>query len=184
MTQPSYAERTTEPDAEDILPLSELKSYLRIDTGDYDDTLAVAAAEGVNMAEHYLQTMLGSQGWTYYFSDVPAEFSEVPVTSLDSVHYLDGDAAYQESDVSNWDIVASNGVHTLQLAPGSTKPSPLLRDDAYKVVVTGGLLAASLPASVKLGVKYFARFIYEGQRESALMDLAKTILRPYRKVNA
>lgn len=82
----------TRPTLSNVLTLAELRLHTRIDGTDLDGPLAIALAGAHALAEHYTGTSIGAQMLEVAldaFPDGPIRLLQGPVTSVESITYVD-----------------------------------------------------------------------------------------------
>lgn len=174
------------------ITLPQLKAQCRVDTSDDDAVLTLAIAAARAKAENYTGTAIISQVWDQTldaFPEAEIELLKPPVTSINSVTYVDADGATQ---------TLANGAYSLDNAtfPGWLLPAygtdwPETRDQANAVTIrytTGYADTAAVPGDMRAWLLMTAAFIY-AQREVMVLGgkvaeipsrFCDSLLDPYR----
>ncbi|WDI31597.1 hypothetical protein PUV54_00115 [Hyphococcus flavus] len=186
--------RTTAP-AAPFLSLDEIRTHLRIVTGD-DDALLTAlyyAVEGhLDGPDGVLNRALMTQEWTLTIDCFPGvcglRLPLAPTVSVDSVTYTDDDDQEQTVASSVYQISERHDRSTLLLAPGQSWPGDLSEArGAVSIAFTCGYGAASdVPHPIRAAALLMIGWLFEN-RESAMIGGAitenpavKNLLRPFR----
>lgn len=162
---------TTGPVVEPVT-LAEAKEHCRIDEDDLtadtlmEDIWIPAAREE---CEHELQRSLLRQTYTRILDGFPEERIELGmprVVSVSSITYTDGNGDTQTLSPSQYVVDADREPGFVYPAYGTSWPSTLATYSTVSVVfLTGELLAASLPASVRAWILLRVNTFYERRGE-------------------
>lgn len=174
------------------ITLAQLKAQCRVDTTDDDAVLTLAIQAARAKAENYTGTAIISQVWDQTldaFPDAEIELLKPPVTSVNSVTYVDAAGATQTLPGASYSLDAATFPGWLLPAYGTEWPET--RDQANAVTIrftTGYADANSVPGDMRAWLLLTAAFIY-AQREVMVLGgkvaeiparFVDSLLDPYR----
>jgi uncharacterized phiE125 gp8 family phage protein len=163
---------------------TEAKTWCRVDGTDEDDAIDVLIAAARQLAEDYTNRCFVSQGRQLVMDTFPDAFelSRSPVSSVDSVTYLDEAGATQNVSTPVYWADTSSDPARLSLREGQTWPSDT-RDFASAIIsYTAGYSAtpANVPAAIRQAVLLTVAHLYANREAQAMPEMAVKLLRPYR----
>ena len=178
---PAVAERLT---------VSEVKSFLRVDSDDEDTLLAVLISAAREMAEKYTRQILMTTTIEEFYDIFPEYtikdsdiiyLSRGPIQSITSVKYVDtlGDEITITNDKYNTDLISEPGRIISTAGWYATK------DTVNAVVVryvVGYSSASDVPAAIKQAMLLLIGEMYEKRIDSVkrLPTAAEYLMNPYR----
>jgi len=175
-----------QPIGTNIVSLSDMKEWLRVDHSDEDTTITAIIDSAAQSIQDY--TGLHFRGTTYLASLDYFYSAEFPyqITSVTSVTYLDRAGASQTLDASKY------FVDTVR-QPGRIKfkNTPDLQEDVYNAVQIAGTCGTNTPpAPIVHAVKMLAAHFYENRRAVIVGTISseipygiKAIINPYRIIS-
>lgn len=143
-----YSPTVTVAATSEPLTIAEAKAQCRVDGTDDDATLTGYIAAARAYVEGYCGTPLTERTVTVKcdgFCDF-AQFPVVPLRSVSSVSYVDGDGATQTLATSVYDVRSDGLTAALVLKSGQTWPTI---QSASRITVTASVGYAALPDGVK-----------------------------------
>lgn len=174
------------------ITLAQLKAQCRVDTTDDDAVLTLAIQAARAKAENYTGTAIISQVWDQTldaFPEAEIELLKPPVTTINSVTYVDAAGATQTLPGASYSLDAATFPGWLLPAYGNEWPDT--RDQANAVTIrftTGYADANSVPGDMRAWLLLTAAFIY-AQREVMVLGgkvaeiparFVDSLLDPYR----
>ena len=118
----------------------------------------------VLMPQSWLQTEIE-------FND-KIELGLMPVSSIDSVSYLDDDGAEQTLSPSVYELDNSGGIAYMRLAYDQEWPDTLTRYDAVKITMTAGHASADdVPPQIKTACLLIVGHLYENREATTPIKL-------------
>ena len=174
------------------ITLAQLKAQCRVDTTDDDAVLTLAIQAARAKAENYTGTAIISQVWDQTldaFPEAEIELLKPPVTTINSVTYVDAAGATQTLPGASYSLDAATFPGWLLPAYGTEWPET--RDQANAVTIrftTGYADANSVPGDMRAWLLLTAAFIY-AQREVMVLGgkvaeiparFVDSLLDPYR----
>lgn len=201
---------TTEPTTEP-LTLSEVKSFLRLDTSDDDPVVTAILTSARKTAELYTARSFITQTYDYWMDRWPMGRSNVfwdgvkeasasilsseqrfvvlPMPPLLTVVHV---KTYDDSDAATT-FASTNYIVDTDQIPGriilknsSTWPMDLRAAKAINIQYTAGFgSASSVPAAIKQAILMICAKLYEtrGEDSGEIPSIAKQLLAPYRVLN-
>lgn len=143
---------------EGIVSLEDAKAHLRVLHDSEDDLIAALRDAAVDMVERYCGVRLGECAgleWKAEGLSSPLRLGVWPVTAINSISWLDSDAATESGTVSDWRI----GVRDeLRLKPGKSLPSTV--SAGVTVDFDAGFTDANRPPALVQAVKYFIAHLF------------------------
>lgn len=174
------------------ITLAQLKAQCRVDTTDDDAVLTLAIQAARAKAENYTGTAIISQVWDQTldaFPEAEIELLKPPVTTINSVTYVDAAGATQTLPGASYSLDAATFPGWLLPAYGNEWPDT--RDQANAVTIrftTGYADANAVPGDMRAWLLLTAAFIY-AQREVMVLGgkvaeipsrFCDSLLDPYR----
>lgn len=190
--------------ATDILPLAEVKAYLRITESDDDALLTILIGSAVGSAEKYLRRALRTATYSLTLDGFPfvdddalvrlgpgthqvppsfvtgggAEF-DIPYPPVNSITSI---TTYNRANVG---AVFSASAYLLDnsrvvLNDGYTWPTDLRDHAGVKVAYVAGYGAANLPPEIKMGMMQHLVAMYECRTGCDMPDAARGLMNGYR----
>jgi uncharacterized phiE125 gp8 family phage protein len=175
---------TTEP-----VSLSDAKEHLVISDSLHDDLITSAIKAAREWVEQYLGKCLINQTWELALDDFPEEIEliKLPVSSIDSIKYIDQDGAEQTITATNYGIDDYSPRHWVIPVSGYSWPVPLDSANAVKVRYVAGYGSASdVPGPIVQAIKLLIGDFMEN-RENTIVGVSvsstrtvEMLLAPYR----
>ncbi len=168
---------------------AELETHARIPAGEKEYLAALVSASRI-MAEHQIGQYIAEQQltWTTNHFEDGLLLPVYPVTSVESITYLDTEAAMQTLSTDVYKLVVDKMQARLYLKPDQDWPD--LQDDArdrITVVIKVGM--DPVPAAIKQAIMLIAATAYENRQDEVVgesghikIDMASSFfLRPYKR---
>lgn len=173
---------TSQP-ATEPLSLSEVKSFLKIDTTDEDSYLTGLIVAVRQVVENYLHRALITQTLRLnfdYFEERKIELWRAPIQSITSVKTTDPDNAQTTIDSSNYYLLNDY----LTFNDNYVFSGSLRSNQAIEIVYIAGYGAASdVPQAIKSAMLEQIQNVYEcGCDTASLSAKAVVMLSPYRLI--
>ena len=169
--------RNSTPTDTDIVSLSDLKTFMRVDGSDEDTLIAVLFTAARQMVEKYTNVSMSDTASNYTLTldewpdDGVIRLSVGPVTAVASVKYYDSD------DVQQTMVVDTDYYASLKRKPGEivmvNTPNVKNKPDAIEVIFTAGYDEASVPETLVQAIQMITLNLYErrgdGQANNAII---------------
>lgn len=158
--------------------VSELKTFLRLDTTDYDAMLGGYITACREAVEKHTRRTLISTTYELYFDNFPfvIELIRPPVQSVTSIIYIDDDGVSQtlSSPLYRTDLVSL--YPRITPAYGEVWPTTQAISNAVKVTYIAGYgsAAASVPAALKECIKSLCADLFEHPESNTEMNLQES----------
>ena len=176
-------------DLDDIITVSALKEYLRVDHSDEDSLITSFRAVAVNFVEDYTNTKLGSRtatGYLDYFTN--SVFPVAPVTSITGV-------VYDDINGSEQNLAAGSYYFDKDSDPARIRfhNVPSLEEYALarvRITFTFGYTSTEVPPPIVQAVRMLVAHYYEnraavtqsGVIPRSLQLGVESLLSPYRSI--
>lgn len=166
----SNLKRTVAPTALPI-SLSEITTWLRLDTTDEDALLLQLIQDAVDFIEgpNGIGIALCPQTWELKLPTFPAaiDLPLTPVQSVDSITYLDGDGATQTLDSADYQVDLHNSPALVRPAYGTSWPGTRIQPGSVTVTFTAGY--STVPGDLKRAIALLVGHWYE-HRTAVVME--------------
>lgn len=184
------------PDNEEVLPLDDMKSWLRVDFDDDDDLIQGmidGAIQHLDGRDGWLNRALGPQTWELRIDEF--SFPEImiplpPLISVDSIKYYDDAGVEQTLSPTVYQVCGVGGQNkgSVSLRYGSHWPTTDRRREAISIRFQAGYNDESaVPAPIITSLKRIVASMYEtresvviGQTVIKLPGGVESNLAPYR----
>ena len=161
--------------ASPILTTAEAKAHLRVyhdDEDAYISDIVEAVTANIDGAEGWLGRCIVSQSWEVTLDEFPPnnhlgvkplKLPLPPIITVDSVLYDDADGVETELTSANYRLIGEGSTGGAYLLPLADTEWPETNDEpaAVRVSFTAGY--ASVPQSIKWGVRLFVSHLYENR---------------------
>lgn len=188
--------RSVDPTQEPVT-LEEVKEFLNITFNDKDKVLNSLITAAARNIEAYVHRSLVEQTWKYYLQGWPSgneiKLPYPPLQSVTSVKYTDSDDSQTTWSSSSYEVDTDAEPGRIILAYGETWPSTTLSPkNPIEIEYVAGYdgdgespedLAANIPESIKIAIKFDIEMHYARSSESFINKLMSTrdaLLFPYR----
>jgi uncharacterized phiE125 gp8 family phage protein len=174
----------------EAISASEAKLHLKVDLST-DDTLIAALIQAAREnVEAYTGRVLVSSTWYGYADTIDSdgfEITQVPIVSLTSIKYQDGNNAQQTWAATNYILNATRTPSRIGLSSSASVPTTYGGNHDWVVeFVAGYANAAAVPAAIKAAMLLMIGHLYE-HREGVIIGAAvselplsvKYLLTPY-----
>jgi uncharacterized phiE125 gp8 family phage protein len=166
------------PPARTLISLADALNWLKIESGDDDDTVERCIDIVHDEAETILGRAIESQVWLEYFDHFPGyefKLTRGKVISVESIKYLDSDAVEQTWDTSNYEVDLKSIAGRIRPLPTKSFPSTATRYNAVTVEYTCGF--PNMPKDILSGMYRHLTDVYDN-RETLLHTKQKVVSVP------
>ena len=134
--------------------LAEVKTYLGIDTTDFDDRINLALPGCTREIERYTQRAFKSQTWKLTLDDFydEIELPRGPVTAITAFTYLDADDASQTVSSTLYTLDVTSEPQRIVLNSGESWPEVSDLINAVSITFTAGYVPDELLEDVRLAL--------------------------------
>lgn len=150
--------------------LEEAKQQVRVDCADEDGLIGAYVTAATEAASDRLQRALVPAQYRLTLDAFPAGAIELllpPVTSVQSVTYVDDDGVTQTMAAQDYYLDAVSEPARLLPAVGTSWPETLARVNAVQVEYTAGYAEGTLPSPIKSWILLATGDLYEQRTRSA-----------------
>ena len=161
---------TAVPGAVQPVSLEKARSHLRVDCTDEDGLIADDIEAATDAASDRLQRALVPSRYRLTLDAFPVGAIELllpPVTSVQSVTYIDDDGATQTMAAQDYYLDAVSEPARLLPAVGTSWPEALDRVNAVQVEYTAGYADSAIPSPIKSWILLAVGDLYEQRTRSA-----------------
>jgi uncharacterized phiE125 gp8 family phage protein len=161
---------TAVPGAVQPVSQEEAKQQARVDCADEDGLIGTYITAATEAASDRLQRALVPSRYRLTLDAFPVGAIELllpPVTSVQSVTYIDDDGATQTMAAQDYYLDAVSEPARLLPAVGTSWPEALDRVNAVQVEYTAGYPASAIPSPIKSWILLAVGDLYEQRTRSA-----------------
>ncbi|ADG70062.1 phiE125 gp8 hypothetical protein (plasmid) [Planctopirus limnophila DSM 3776] len=170
---------TTIAPADEPITLADLKRQIRVDTSDEDDQLTAYIKAARELLEEHTERALVTQTRQLYLDRFPScqtiEIPCTPVTSIESIEYIDPTGQLQELDPSSYvaDLVSSPA----RIRPAYGRFWPAIRYQMNAVIVTfeAGQDVDEVPERAKQAIRLLAGHWYANRETVLIGTISKEV---------
>ncbi len=163
------------PDNDNVLPLADMKAWLRVDHADDDaliEGMIASAIQQLDGRDGWLNRALGIQTWELRleaFSFYEIVLPLPPLIAVTSIKYYDTDGYKQTLGPSNYCVAGIGGIKPrVELRHGKSWPGTSSRTEAVIIQYQCGYADEQVPAPIVTALKRMVSSMYEN-RESEII---------------
>lgn len=160
--------------------LAAVKTFLRVDHSDEDDTISQLMIAATDYAENFLRRTCITRTRYHYLDAFPTIIRPPysPLVAITSIQYYDTNGDLQTLDSSYYRVDTNSEPGRITESYGYSWPSTREQTGAVIVTYTSGYgaLAANVPDDLIIEIMGIVQYLYERDGRIELLDQAKGLL--------